>query len=67
MNQFKLKSKYDLQRFSAIRLPTLQDAMQHVTPRARADLLGRLRMHHESINTLGAVSCYLSHLTMVQY
>ena len=66
MNQFKLKSKYDLQRFSAIRLPTLQDGMQYVTPRARADLLGRMRMHHESINTLGAVSCYLSHLTIIR-
>jgi len=56
MNQFKVMSKYNLQRFSAIRLPTLQDAMQYVTPRARADLLGRLRMHHESINTLGGIA-----------
>ena len=66
MNFFRSKSVYTLQRFSAIRLANIQEAMQHVTPRTRADLLGRMRMHHESLNTVGQVSCYLSHLTLVK-
>jgi glycosyl transferase family 25 len=66
MNLFQSKSMFNLQRFSAIRLANVQEAMQHVTPRTRADLLGRMRMHHESLNTVGQVSCYLSHLTLVK-
>jgi GR25 family glycosyltransferase involved in LPS biosynthesis len=66
MRLFQSQTKYDLQRFSAIRLLNVQEAMQHVTPRTRADLLGRMRMHHESLNTVGQVSCYLSHLTLVK-
>ena len=66
MNLFKSKSSLHLERFSAIRLANVQEAMQHVTPRTRADLFGRMRMHHESLNTVGQVSCYLSHLELVK-
>jgi GR25 family glycosyltransferase involved in LPS biosynthesis len=66
MNLFKKNSSFNLERFSAIKLANVQEAMQHVTPRTRADLLGRMRMHHESLNTVGQVSCYLSHFTLVK-
>jgi GR25 family glycosyltransferase involved in LPS biosynthesis len=67
MNEFvKHTRSCALQRFDAIRIPTRELAITHVTPRARADMLGRMRMHHESLNTVGAASCYLSHITVLR-
>lgn len=66
MQTFQRHTKLELQRFNAIRLPSKAEAIQHVSNRARADMLGRMRMHHESLNTVGAASCYLSHLTVLK-
>jgi GR25 family glycosyltransferase involved in LPS biosynthesis len=67
MNEFVKHTKLcNIQRFDAIRIPTRELAITHVTPRARADMLGRMRMHHESLNTVGGASCYLSHITLLR-
>jgi len=57
---------FTLQRFEAVKLERKEEAISLVSIRARADMLGRMRMHHESINTVGAVSCYLSHTSVLK-
>lgn len=65
MEQFQSLS-FCLKRFEAIKLERKEEAISLVSIRARADMLGRMRMHHETINTVGAVSCYLSHTFVLQ-
>ena len=67
MEQFTTQSPtLNLLRFEALKLERKEEAISIVSLRARADMLGRMRMHHESINTVGAVSCYLSHTSVIQ-
>jgi GR25 family glycosyltransferase involved in LPS biosynthesis len=65
MEHFK-PHQFRIERFEAMKLERKEEAISLVSIRARADMLGRLRMHHESINTVGAVSCFLSHTTVLQ-
>jgi GR25 family glycosyltransferase involved in LPS biosynthesis len=56
-----LKSKHKIERFDAIRVQR-ENALQFLSPRARADFLKPMRYQHEAIFGLGAVGCAMSHL-----
>jgi glycosyl transferase family 25 len=63
MQAFVKASRYNLQRFKAIKVPDTDAAKGLLSLRARADVR-RERVQHEAISGLGAVGCAVSHFSV---
>ena len=62
MQAFVSASQFDLQRLSAVKVPTFEDAEGLLSLRAKADVR-RERVQHEALSGLGAVGCAVSHFS----
>lgn len=63
MQPFVTTSRLDLQRFSAVKISSFDDADGLLSFRARADVR-RERVQHEALSGLGAVGCAVSHFSV---
>lgn len=63
MQAYVRASKLDLQRFSAVKMTSFEQALPLLSLRARADIR-RERVQHQAISGLGAVGCAVSHFSV---
>lgn len=63
MQAYVKASRFDLKRFSAVRITSEDDALPVLSLRARADVR-RERVQHEALSGFGAVGCALSHFAV---
>lgn len=63
MQAYVKASRFDIKRFSAVRLASYDAAKSVLSLRARADVQ-RERVQHEALSGLGAVGCALSHFAV---
>ena len=63
MQAFVKASRFCLQRFSAVKISSFEDARGLLSLRARADVRGE-RVQHAALSGLGAVGCAVSHFSV---
>jgi glycosyl transferase family 25 len=63
MQSYVTSSRFNLQKFSAVKVSKFEDADGLLSLRARADVR-RERVQHEALSGLGAVGCAVSHFSV---